>query len=218
MTLTSPTDTGTATTNHDPRRILVVIGHPIAGSLNHALAAAYVEHARPAAEVRVHDLAAIRIPHTDAREQLRAWDGDTTPLEPVVRELIDDLVWAEHVVILFPQWWGTYPAALKAYLDRVVLSGVAFRYRTGQIPRRLLAGRTARILMTADGPAWWNRMRYRNAAETSLARATLEYCGIRVRGITRFMKVRFSTPEQRAGWIREAGRLGARDAAHARRR
>ncbi len=212
MTLTSTAPSPATAATDGARRILVVIGHPIAGSLNHALAAAYVAEAERTGEVRVHDLAAVRIPHTAPREQLRARDGDTTTLEPVVRGLIDDLVWAEHVVVFFPQWWGTYPAALKGYLDRVVLSGVAFRYRAGQIPRRLLTGRTARIVMTADGPAWWNRMRYRNAAETSLARATLEYCGIRVRGITRLMRVRFSTPEQRAGWLRDVARLGARDA------
>src|SRR5690606_28335489 len=90
--------------------------------------------------------------------------------------------------------------------------GVAFRYRTGQLPHRLLTGRTARILMTADGPAWWNRIAYRNAAETSLARATFAYCGVRVVGIARFMKVRFSTPERRASWLTRAAVLGARDA------
>ena len=101
---------------------------------------------------------------------------------------------------------------LIEYLDRVVLSGVTFRNRRGLLPLRMLTGRTARLLMTADGPAWWNRMRYRNAAETSLARATFEYCGVRMTGITRFMKVRFSTPGRRAGWIARAAALGARDA------
>jgi len=203
-----------ATTTERGRRILVVIGHPLAGSLNHALAHAYIAEARAGgADVRVHDLAAVQFPRTDSIEQLRAWNGDTAPLDPGVRDLIDDLLWSEHVVVQFPQWWGTYPAALKDYLDRVFLSGVAFRYRKGQIPNRMLTGRTARILMTADGPGWWNRLTYRNAAETSLARATFQYCGVKVRGITRFMKVRFSTPEQRAGWLRSAAALGAKDAA-----
>ncbi len=200
------------------RRILVVIGHPIAGSLNHALASAYTDAVRVAgADVRTHDLAAIRLPHPDSRDQLRAWHGDTSTLDPTVQTLIDDLLWSEHLVVFFPQWWGTYPAILKAYLDLVFLSGVAFRYKKGQIPHRMLTGRTARIVMTADGPGWWNSSRYRNAAETSLTRATFEYCGMRVRGITRFMKVRFSTPAQRAGWLRRAGALGTADAGARRR-
>lgn len=194
------------------RRILVIIGHPIPGSLNHALARAYADAADAhGAAVRVHDLAEARIPATDSREQLRVRDGATEHLPPLVRGYINDVTWAQHIVVFFPQWWGTYPAVLKDYLDRVVLSGVAFRYRTGQLPHRLLTGRTARIVMTADGPAWWNRMRYRNAAETSLARATFGYCGVRVAGVTRFMKVRFSTLPQREGWLLRAAALGARD-------
>lgn len=217
MSTTAPARTAAATRpaarTTTGRRILVVIGHPIAGSLNHALAAAYTDAARGAgAELRVHDLAVIPIPTPASRDELRARDGDTSALDPGIRALVDDLTWAQHVMVFFPQWWGTYPGALSGYLDRVFLSGVAFRYRTGQIPTRLLTGRTGRILMTADGPGWWNRMTYRNAAETSLARATLAYCGVKVRGITRFMKVRFSSPERRARWIAEAASLGTRDA------
>lgn len=194
-------------------RILVVIGHPLADSLNHALADAYITAARAAgAEVRVHDLARVRIPPTESIDQLRAWNGATDALDPAVQPLIADVRWAEHIVIQFPQWWGTYPGALSHYLDRVMLSGVAFRYKKGQIPHRLLRGRTARLLMTADAPAWWNRVAYRSAAETSLARATLGYTGIRVRGITRFMQVRFSTPARRARWLDTAAALGTRDA------
>lgn len=212
-TLAAPARAGDTDNPETARRILVVIGHPIRDSLTHALAHAYTDAARTnASEVRVHDLAGERIPPTDSRDQLRVRDADTSHLAPVVRGFIDDLGWAEHVVVFFPQWWGTYPAVLKEYLDRVMLSGVAFRHKKWQLPHRMLSGRTARILMTADGPAWWNRMRFRNAAETSLARATFEYCGVRVTGIARFMQVRFSTPERRDGWLRRTAALGARDA------
>ena len=130
-----------------------MIGHPIPDSLNHALADAYIAAARDAgAEVRVHDLAVTRISDTTERDQLRAWNGDTTPLDETVRGFIADLDWAQHLVVLFPQWWGTYPAALKNHLDRVFLSGTAFRYKKGQIPHRMLTGRTARILMNPTKP------------------------------------------------------------------
>ena len=207
LTPTDRTTTGSARTPH----VLVVIGHPLADTLNHALAGAYIEAARTRAEVRVHDLHEIRLDHPDARDQLRT--RGTGDLEPHVQVLLDDLLWADHVTVFFPQWWGTYPAVLKAYLDRVVLSGAAFRYKPGPLPERLLTGRTARILMTADGPGFWNRLVYRNAAETSLAKAVFAYCGVKVRGITRFMKVRYSTPAQRERWIAVAASLGARDAA-----
>lgn len=196
-------------------RILVVVGHPLTGSLTHALAAAYAQAARTAgAEVRVHDLAVTPFPHDPAsRADLRAPDGDTTHLDPAVAALVDDVRWAEHLVVLHPQWWGTYPAVLKAYLDRVMLSGVTFRYRSGSLPTRLMQGRTARTVMTMDSPGFWNRFAYRDAAGASLGRATLAYCGYRLTGRTTFAKVRFSSPEQRTRWLATTARLGTRDAA-----
>ncbi|GAA1519654.1 putative NADPH-quinone reductase [Agromyces terreus] len=201
---------------------LVIIGHPNAGSFNHALAEQYATGLRAASvdasEVRVIDLAEREfelLPTT--RGDLRAPDGDTSHLEPRIRAFIDDVAWADHLVFFFPQWWGTYPAVLKAFLDRAILSGTAFRYGRGQISTRLLEGRTARIVMTMDSPIAWNRFVYRNAAETSLKRATLAYCGVRTVGITRLTPVRFSTPEKRAAWLEQVRRLGATDASRPRR-
>ncbi|MFF2495405.1 NAD(P)H-dependent oxidoreductase [Agromyces sp. NPDC058064] len=202
-------------------RTLVIIGHPHRGSFTHALAERYVAGARSAGvrsagaapEVRVIDLAEREFALVPGgRDMLRAPGGETGHLEPAVRGFVDDVAWAEHLVFLFPQWWGTYPAVLKAFLDRVMLSGTAFAYGRGHVSTRLLGGRTARIVMTMDSPLAWNRFVYRNAAETSLAQATLAYCGIRTIGISRFTPVRFSTEERRVGWLAAAQRLGERDA------
>lgn len=193
--------------------ILVIVGHPIAGSLNHALADSYATAARDAgAQVRTVDLATVRFPHDPAsRADLRAPDGSTAHLDPAVAELVEDVRWAHHVVVLHPQWWGTYPAALKAYLDRVMLSGVAFGYRSGHLPDRLMSGRTARTVMTMDSPRAWNLLAYRDAAGASLGRATLAFCGYRLAGRTTFAKVRFSTPDERARWIATTAELARRD-------
>lgn len=197
------------------RRILVVVGTPLPDTLNHALAGSYARAAREAgADVRVIDLAHDPIPgHPRHRDELRAPRGDADrPLDPDVARYLDDVRWAEHLVLFYPQWWGTVPAALKAFIDRVFLSGAAFRYgeRAGNWDR-LLTGRTARLVMTMDSPRFWNRLVYRNAAETSLTRATLGYCGVKTVGITRFTPVRFSDDAIRTAWIDRAGALGRAD-------
>lgn len=193
--------------------VLVLVGHPVAGSFNHALADSYVAAARDAgAQVRTVDLATVRLPSGPvARADLRAPDGSTEHLDPVVAGLVEDLRWADHLVVLHPQWWGTYPAALKAFLDHVLLSGVTFRSRSGHLPERLMRGRTARTLMTMDSPRAWNLLAYRDAAGASLGRATLGYCGYRLVGRTTFPKVRFSSPDERARWLRTTADLARRD-------
>lgn len=163
------------------------------------------------------------LPHPRSRDELRAPRSDADrPLDPDVARYLDDVRWADHLVFFHPQWWGTAPAALKAFIDRVFLSGAAFRYRErSAVSDRLLAGRTARLVMTMDSPRFWNRLVYRNAAETSLTRATLRYCGVRTVGVTRFSPVRFSDEAARAAWIdrtRALGRTDATSTAHRARR
>ncbi len=200
-------------------RILLIIGNPIEGSFTHALAASYAASARAAgAEVRTIDLATDPVPaFPTLRGEVRMPRADhphDVPLPAEVATYQGDVTWAEHLVFVYPQWWGTYPAALKSFIDRVFLSGFAFRYRpTGRLWDRMLTGRTARVVMTMDSPRLWNRLVYRNASETSLARAILGYCGIRTVGVTRLGEVRHSTLATRERWLRDAARFGAKDAA-----
>ena len=140
-------------------------------------------------------------------------DADV-PLDPDVAGYVADVEWADHLVFFHPQWWGTYPAALKAFIDRVFLSGFAFRYRDrSALSERLLAGRTARIVMTMDSPGFWNRLVYRRASEASLKNATLSYCGVKTIGVSRFSAVRFAEEPARDKWLADVARFGARDAA-----
>lgn len=197
-------------------RILVVIGTPLAGSLNHALARSYADAARAAgAEVRLIDLARDAVPpHPTERNEVRLPRTDAdVPLTREVAAYVADVDWADHLVFFFPQWWGSYPAALKTWIDRVFLSGFAYRYRpTGRLWDKLLTGRTARIVMTMDSPKIWNAWAYRNAAIRSLRNATLEFCGIRVRGVTRLAEVRHRSDADRERWIGGMASLGATDA------
>lgn len=139
-------------------------------------------------------------------------DEADAPLDPSAATSIDDVAWADHLVFFFPQWWGGYPAVLKAWIDRVFLSGFAFRYRaSGSLWDKLLTGRTARIIMTMDSPRWWNALAYRDAAIRALRSATLRYSGISVRGVTRLSEVRHSSDADRERWIGAMGSFARTD-------
>jgi putative NADPH-quinone reductase len=128
--------------------------------------------------------------------------------------MIIDMDWADHFAFFYPVWWGTYPAILKAFIDRVVLSGVAFQYgKTGTKWKKIWHGKTARLTLTMDAPSWWYKIVYRAPSENSLRWATLWYVGVKTLGVTRFTPVRFSKPELRDKWLRSVAKLGARDGA-----
>ncbi len=198
------------------QRILVVIGHPIPGSLNHALATAYIDSARAnGADVRVIDLASDPVPeHPHSRDDLRAPRSEAdAPLPPQIAAYVSDLHWAQHLVFVFPQWWGSYPAVLKAFIDRVFLSGSAFKYHSsGPGWDKLLTGKTARLITTLDGPQWFSRWFYKHPGERALRVATLWYCGVKTLGTTRFDQVRHKDATTYSKWIAASAGLGKKDA------
>ena len=135
-------------------------------------------------------------------------------LEPAISGMIRDMQWADHFAFFYPVWWGTFPGVFKSFIDRVIVSGVAFRYgTTGTKWEKLWRGKTARIVLTMDAPSWWYKLTYRAPSENALKRATLWYVGVRTIGVTRFEPVRFSTQEIREKWLSTVARLGQRDGA-----
>jgi len=87
------------------------------------------------------------------------------PLETDLKSVVDNLEWSEHVVLLTPMWWGGVPAKLKGLFDRILLPGTAFNTREKTwigMPKPLLRGRTARLIMTSDTPNWFFRMVYKS--------------------------------------------------------
>ncbi len=194
-------------------RVLVVLGHPRAGSLCAALADAYVEGATTAgAEVRLLDLAGssfeLHVLTRSPRDQER---------EPAVQEAIDLVDWADHLVFVFPIWWGSMPALLKGFLDRVMLPGFAFvECEGGTGYQGLLGSKSGHLLVTMDTPPLVHRWLYKAPGLNGLARATLGFCGVAPVRRTAFGPVRGSTAERRGAWLARARAEGLRLARGAR--
>ena len=64
--------------------------------------------------------------------------------------LIDELKWADHIVLTTPMYNFGVPATLKAWIDQVCRAGITFRY-TEDGPEGLLAGKSADIVITTGG-------------------------------------------------------------------
>lgn len=188
-----------------PKRILVLDGHPGPDSLCGALAAAYAEGAWQAG----HDVQLLRLCEMSFDPDMGAGFGADKPLEPCLAEVQEKIVWCEHMVIVHPMWWGLMPAKLKGLIDRVLLPGFAFRYKTGQaLPEQLLAGRTAEVLVTADSPRWYLYLIERVPGYRAMKSQILGLCGFKGIRFRTFSPVQGSSEETRKGWIARVGRLG----------
>lgn len=190
-------------------RILVILGHPDGTSFCGALAEAYAKGAREAgAEV---DL--LRLGDLDFDPVLRKGYREVQLLEPDLLEAQERVTWAQHLVFVYPTWWGGPPALLKGFFDRAFIPGFAFRSRAkGPFWDRLLAGRSGRLLVTADSPAFYDWFTNGLSAIRMVRKAVLAFCGVKPVAVRRFAIVKNADVECRQRWLVEAEALGGKDA------
>ncbi len=160
------------------RTVVVIQGHPDPDGRHfcHALADAYAQGAEAAGHsVRRIDVGRLDFPLLRNREE---WTGGTPP--EAIRQCQETIGAADHLVIVYPLWLGTLPALLKGFLEQVLRPGFAIE---GPSPRglwrRLLKGKSARIVVTMGMPALVYRLWFRAHSLKNLERNILKFCGIR---------------------------------------
>lgn len=156
-------------------RITIIDGHPHTdrGHFVHALAEAYADAAKQNHEVRLIEIAELDFP---ILRDPQDWKSGAIP--PGLRKAQDDIGWAEHLVILYPLWLGDVPALLKAFLEQVARPGFAIAPKDNGFFRKLLGGKSARIIVTMGMPAAGYRLYFREHSVKSLKRNILQFVGI----------------------------------------
>lgn len=97
----------------------------------------------------------------DPKLSLDEWNSYLNETEKNIKNLknyIDDLLWAEGLIFIFPAWMYGPPALLKGWLERVWLPDVAFEISSGKqnIPKgKLKHIRRFCVVTTSGSPRWW---------------------------------------------------------------
>lgn len=156
-------------------RVAAILGHPNGPSFNRALAARYIDGLRASgAHVDVLDLEAM-----DFDPILHHGYAQIQPLESDLLAAQQTIEAADHVLIAFPVWWGTPPALVKGFFERTFLPGWAFKFgELWPLPKRLLKGRSAHLIVTMDSPTVVYDLWYRRSAHRAVVNGTLRFCGI----------------------------------------
>lgn len=191
------------------RRIAIIQGHPDPAGhhLLHALADAYGKAAAAAGhEVRRIEVAALDFPTLRTQAEF-----ETGALPPALAGPRDDMRWAEHWVFLFPLWHGTMPALFKGFLEHIFRPGFAMAYKERAFPKKLLTGRSARIVVTMGMPVLLYRWYFGAYGLRGFERSMLRFAGIRsVHEI--LYGLALSDAKKRARWIEDMRRHGRRGA------
>ncbi len=145
---------------------LIIVAHPKPDSLCQALAREFACGLTEAGhEYRLLDL------YSEGFDPvLRAAElpGPAQALTEEVRRMQELVRTADGLVFVYPVWWGTPPALLQGWLQRVFTYGFAFEVAKGA-PQGLLRQR-AQVVVTAGGPT--------PSDPTAALVESLQFCGM----------------------------------------
>ncbi len=180
-------------------RLTIIQGHPDPTGTRfcHALANAYAEGAAAAGhEVTRIEVARLEFPILRTKEEF-----ETGRLPQSLAEAQRAIISAQHLVVVFPLWHGTMPALLKAFIEQVMRPGVALEYREHGFPKGLLAGRSARLVVTLGMPALIYRWYFRAHGVRGLERSVLKFAGMKPVRETLLGMVDAASDAKRRGWL-----------------
>lgn len=185
------------------KRILLIDAHPAGDSLCKGLADEYESGAREAG---------IQIQRLNLRDlefnlNFPGYGRGDRVMEPDLKTAQQMILDSDHLVWVYPVWWGTWPALLKGFIDRVFLPGYAFRGVSQYKNEKLLSGRSASLLATMNSPGWYYRLQGRPGM-IALRDHTLKFCGINKVAMQAFGPVKYVSPERREQWKQQVRKLG----------
>jgi putative NADPH-quinone reductase/1,4-dihydroxy-2-naphthoate octaprenyltransferase len=179
--------------------VLIINGHPRKGSFSEALVEAYAGGAITAGvNVTILNLADLSFnPNViTPSPNMQYHEEDILRSQQLIAT-------ADHLVFVYPTWWGTMPALLKGFLDRVFTPGFAFEEIEGGVTGygKLLRGKSAAIISTMDTPLFINRWVNKSPGNNALKKATLQFCGIDPVQITNFSPLKKADDKKRQRWL-----------------
>jgi putative NADPH-quinone reductase len=177
------------------------------------MADAYAEAAMAARhDVRRIEVANLGFPLLRTQE-----DFEKGAVPPALIRPQDDMRWAEHWVFVFPLWHGTMPALLKGFLEHIFRPGFALGYAkdaaggrdTSHFPKRLLVGRSARIVVTMGMPVLFYRWYFGAYGVRGFERSMLRFAGMKPIRESLY-GLAFADDRKRTRWIEDMRWHGGR--------
>ncbi|HKL86722.1 MAG TPA: NAD(P)H-dependent oxidoreductase [Treponemataceae bacterium] len=176
---------------------LVIYAHPNMNSLNHSVLEETLKllNSKENAEVQVIDL------YGENFDPRLNFDASHPRRDMKTREETEkyrnSILWANHIVFIYPIWWGRAPAILLGFIDKIFVSGFAYHHPpTALLPQGLLKGKTATVITTQKGPAFITRLVFKDSHRRVMKKQVLQFCGIKK---VRFLEIGQSeamTPER----------------------
>ena len=186
---------------------LIINGHPGKNTFNSALSEAFIKGTQKSSvTIKTIDVADLNL-----TLDMTGFDKDK-PVPDNIIKVQEMILWADHLVWIYPTWWASMPAMLKAFFEQVFLSDFAFKYKkSSKFVKwdKFLTGKTAQVISTMDSPPWYYKLMVGDPGYKTV-KDIMNFCGIKMKKRTYFGSVKVSTQMQREKWLGKAEQLGSK--------
>jgi putative NADPH-quinone reductase len=186
------------------KKILILMANPDAETYSGRLADEYEAGANESG----HEVKRVNIGNMQFDPILHNGYKSIQELEPDLIEMQEAIKWADHFVLVYPNWWCTMPAVLKGMFDRMWLPGFAFNFdkEKGKLIKHLKE-KTGRVIIVAGTHTpfmtWWKFGDYTN----EISHGILGFAGIKTK-VSPFGPSNKVSTEVLDKWAQKVRKLG----------
>jgi len=162
---------------------LIVVSHPVTGSLTHTIAQQIAENVTSsdhAHTVEIADLAAEGFdPRFTAADHSAFLKATLLPPDVLVEQ--QRIERADALILVYPIYWWSMPGQLKGWIDRVFANGWAYEDNgDGKMVKKLGRLKVHLVAIGAADKGTFARHGYDSAMKTQIDHGIFDYCGATV--------------------------------------
>ncbi|MFC1859103.1 NAD(P)H-dependent oxidoreductase [Thermodesulfobacteriota bacterium] len=189
-------------------KILIILAHPDKQSFNHAIAHTVVARVKKNGHTAIfHDLYEEKFDPILPPQEI----ANEAPLPKDIDVHCRQIVSADGIIVVHPNWWGQPPAILKGWIDRVIRPGVAYKFLEGDqgegIPVGLLKAQAVIVFNTANTPTEREQRVFGDPLQLLWKNCIFDLCGVPNFYREMFRVIVTSSYEKRLAWLRRVAEV-----------
>ena len=159
------------------KNIAIIYGHPDPSS--ERLCADLTDAYERSVQMAGHEVRRINVTQLEFDSIISSEDFKHGRTPTDILKSQDIILWADHLLLIFPLWMGTMPGQFKMFLEQVFRPDFALDYSRTGFPGKMLKGKTADIIVTMGMPKIAYEGFYFSHGIRNLRRNILHFCGIK---------------------------------------